>query len=75
MVDNRCVVMLWIKEKEKMEEPLKGRPGVRVSIFDCSIENHFRAMDTISKLCEEPESDGPDETDIQRFSSSITFLR
>ncbi|KAK6238872.1 hypothetical protein QUC31_004341 [Theobroma cacao] len=58
-----------------MAEPLKGRPGVRVSIFDCSIENHFRAMDTICKLCEEPESDGPDETDIQRFSSSITFLR
>ncbi|XWS47227.1 hypothetical protein CRYUN_Cryun14cG0134400 [Craigia yunnanensis] len=57
------------------EEPFTGGPGVRVSIFDNSIENHFRAMDTISKLCEEPKIEGLDETDIQRFSSSITFLR
>ncbi|XVF21369.1 hypothetical protein REPUB_Repub12eG0084500 [Reevesia pubescens] len=57
------------------EEHLDGGPGVRVSIFDYSIENHFKAMDTISKLCEEPKIDGLDETEILRFSSSITFLR
>ncbi|XVF32182.1 hypothetical protein REPUB_Repub17cG0059900 [Reevesia pubescens] len=57
------------------EEPMNGGPGVRVSIFDYSIENHFRAMDTISKLCEESKIEGLDETDIQRFFSSITFLR
>ncbi|XVF81207.1 hypothetical protein PTKIN_Ptkin15bG0137500 [Pterospermum kingtungense] len=56
------------------EEPLNSGPGGRVSIFDYSIENHFRAMDTISKLCEEPNIEGLDETDIRRFSSSITFL-
>ncbi|XVF81205.1 hypothetical protein PTKIN_Ptkin15bG0137300 [Pterospermum kingtungense] len=56
------------------EEPLNGGPGVRVSMFDYSIENHFRAMDTISELCEEPNVEGVDETDIRRFSSSITFL-
>ncbi|XP_040972627.1 uncharacterized protein [Gossypium hirsutum] len=57
------------------EEPLNGGPGAKVSVFDYSVENHFRAMDTISKLCEEPKIDGLDETDIRRFSSSITFLR
>ncbi|XVE78102.1 hypothetical protein DITRI_Ditri13aG0117000 [Diplodiscus trichospermus] len=57
------------------EEHLNGGAGVRVSTFDFSIENHFRAMDTISKLCEEPKIEGLDETDIQRFSSSVTFLR
>ncbi|XP_022765153.1 uncharacterized protein LOC111310200 isoform X5 [Durio zibethinus] len=59
-----------------MEEPsLNDGPGVSISIFDYSIENHFKAMDTISKLCEEFKIDGLNETDIQRFSSSITFLR
>ncbi|PPD77663.1 hypothetical protein GOBAR_DD25400 [Gossypium barbadense] len=57
------------------EEPLYGGPGAKVSVFDYSVENHFRAMDTISKLCEEPKIDGLYETDIRRFSSSITFLR
>ncbi|OMO89342.1 hypothetical protein CCACVL1_07901 [Corchorus capsularis] len=57
------------------EEPLNGCPGVRVSLFDYSIENHFKAMETIYKLCGEPKSEASDETDIQRFSSSITFLR
>lgn len=61
--------------EEEEEEPLNGGPGVRVSMFDYSIENHFRAMDTIFELCEEPVLEGPDETDIRRFSSSITFLR
>ncbi|KAK8517948.1 hypothetical protein V6N12_016782 [Hibiscus sabdariffa] len=58
-----------------MEESPNDGPRVKVSVFDDSIENHFRAMDTISKLCEEPKNDDLDETDVQRFSSSITFLR
>ncbi|XP_039003969.1 uncharacterized protein LOC120130887 isoform X2 [Hibiscus syriacus] len=58
-----------------MEEPPNDGPGAKVSVFDDSIDNHFRAMDTISKICEEPKNDDLDETDIQRFSSSITFLR
>ncbi|GMJ01191.1 hypothetical protein like AT1G19485 [Hibiscus trionum] len=57
------------------EKPMNDGPGAKVSVFDYSIENHFRAMDTISKLCEEPKNISLDETDIQRFSSSITFLR
>ncbi|KAL5862326.1 hypothetical protein ACOSQ3_003613 [Xanthoceras sorbifolium] len=61
-----------------MEEELLGSNsggGVSVLKFDHSVENHFEAIDTISKLCGEPESDGLDEVDMQRLSSSITFLR
>lgn len=47
----------------------------KVSLFDESSENHFRAMDSISKLCGEPEEGSLDESEIQRLSSSITFLR
>lgn len=49
--------------------------GVQVSLFDSSVENYFKAIDKISELCDEPETDCLDESDIQRFSSSITFLR
>ncbi|GKU98344.1 hypothetical protein SLEP1_g11358 [Rubroshorea leprosula] len=56
-------------------QPLNDGPGVRVSMFDYSVENHLRAINTISKLCGEPENDGLDECDIQRPSSSITFIR
>uniref|UniRef100_A0A2N9GY86 Uncharacterized protein n=1 Tax=Fagus sylvatica TaxID=28930 RepID=A0A2N9GY86_FAGSY len=53
---------------------------VNVSEFDYDVENHFRAMETISKLCgeteeEEEEDDALQETEIHRFSSSVTFLR
>lgn len=58
------------------EEVLEGNgAGIRVSLFDYSVENHFKAMDTISKLCEEAESDSLQEAEIQRLSSSITFLK
>lgn len=56
-------------------QPLNDGPGVRVSMFDYSVENHLRAINTISKLCEEPENDGHDECDIQRLSSTMTFIR
>lgn len=49
--------------------------GIRVSVFDYSIENHFNAMDSISNLCGEAETDSLEESEIQRLSSSITFLR
>lgn len=57
------------------EESVGGNTGVRISLFDYSAENHFKVIDTISKLCEEPESDGLDNSNIQRLSSTITFLR
>lgn len=55
--------------------PLNDGPGVRVSMFDYSAENHLNVMDTISNLCGENVDEGLDESDIQRLSSSITFLR
>ncbi|XP_057984863.1 uncharacterized protein LOC110640094 isoform X3 [Hevea brasiliensis] len=58
------------------EELLGGNgAGINVSLFDYSVENHFKAMDTISKLCGEAETDSLQEDEIQRLSSSITFLR
>lgn len=46
--------------------------GVQVSMFDESVENHFRAMDKIFELC---GGGALDETEILRLSSSISFLR
>ncbi|KAJ7976092.1 General transcription factor 3C polypeptide 2 [Quillaja saponaria] len=48
---------------------------VHVSLFDYSVENFFGAMDTISKLFGEAEDDNIPQNEIQRLSSSITFLR
>uniref|UniRef100_A0A6N2LWL1 Uncharacterized protein n=1 Tax=Salix viminalis TaxID=40686 RepID=A0A6N2LWL1_SALVM len=61
---------------EEQEELLGGNGvGIRVSSFDYSGENHFKEMDMISKLCREVETDSVDETEIQCYKSSITFLR
>uniref|UniRef100_A0A6N2KP00 Uncharacterized protein n=1 Tax=Salix viminalis TaxID=40686 RepID=A0A6N2KP00_SALVM len=60
---------------EEQEELLGGNGvGIRVSTFDYSGENHFKEMDMISKLCGEVETDSVDETEIQCYKSSITFL-
>ena len=52
---------------------------VTVLAFDESVENHFKAIDAISKLCGETcteEDDAPiEESEIKRLSSSITFIR
>ncbi|KAG6771170.1 hypothetical protein POTOM_022517 [Populus tomentosa] len=64
-----------ISRMEEQEELLGGKgAGIRVSTFDYSVENHFKEMDMISKLCGEAETDSVDETEIQCFKSSITFL-
>nr|TKS04088.1 hypothetical protein D5086_0000146430 [Populus alba] len=60
---------------EEQEELLGGNGvGIRVSTFDYSVENHFKEMDMISKLCGEAETDSVDEIEIQCYKSSITFL-
>ncbi|KAH0632380.1 hypothetical protein KY290_038602 [Solanum tuberosum] len=48
--------------------------GIPVSLFDYSVENHFKAVDTISKLTGVPEIDDTDRTELNRLASSITFL-
>lgn len=51
-------------------------PEVPVSLFEFSVENHFKAMDTISRLCEEEaEANAIRESEIERLSSTILFLR
>lgn len=48
--------------------------GIPVSLFDYSVENHFEAVDTISKLTGVPEIDDADRAELNRLASSITFL-
>ncbi|XAR58567.1 hypothetical protein NMG60_11014014 [Bertholletia excelsa] len=50
-------------------------PGISVSEFDYSVDNHFQAIDRICKLCGETGCDDLDKNEIERLSSSITFLR
>ncbi|KDP42720.1 hypothetical protein JCGZ_23660 [Jatropha curcas] len=64
-----------MEEQEEEESLGPNGPGLRVSQFDYSIENHFKAVDTIAKLCGEPETDSLDVSEIQCLYSSITFLR
>ncbi|KAG2319698.1 hypothetical protein Bca52824_012911 [Brassica carinata] len=57
------------------EEPSgSGEEGCSISKFDYSVENHLKAVDSISDLCGEAGTD-TDKTDIKRLSSSVTFLR
>ncbi|KAM3341403.1 putative protein isoform X1 [Capsicum galapagoense] len=48
--------------------------GIRVSLFDYSVENHFKAVDMICKLTGVPEIEDDDEVEVNRLASSITFL-
>lgn len=65
--------------KRKAEPPGGAReedyndPTVRVSPFDYSVENHFTAMETVSKLCREDEE--LDESEVKLLPYSVTFLR
>lgn len=58
-------------EKVSGESPSR----ISVSLFDYSVENHFKAIDTISKLTGVPEIDDSDQAEINRLASSITFLK
>ena len=49
-------------------------PGISVANFDYSVENHLKAMDKILELSGESKFDY-DQSEIQRMSSSVTFLR
>ncbi|KAK1404734.1 putative general transcription factor 3C polypeptide 2-like [Heracleum sosnowskyi] len=62
-----------LPEKEVPENDTPA-PEIEVSLFDNSVENHFRDMDKIAELCGESELQF-DQNELQRLSSSITFLR
>lgn len=49
-------------------------PGVSVSKFDFSVENHFKVMDEIA-MCSGESQIEYQQDEIQRLSSSVTFLR
>ncbi|XP_073140705.1 uncharacterized protein [Henckelia pumila] len=48
---------------------------ILVSEFDYSVENHFKAVETIVQLCGQSGTVDSDQSEIERFSNSITFLR
>lgn len=52
-----------------------AQPEILVSEFDYSVENHFKAVDTMAKLCGYSETLDANQAEIKRFSNSITFLR
>lgn len=58
------------------EEPSgSGEEGCSsISTFDDSVENHLKAVDSISDLSGESGTD-IDKADINKLSSSVTFLR
>lgn len=57
------------------EEPSGSREeGCSISLFDYSVENHLKAMESISDLCNEAGID-IEKTDLNRLSSSVTLLR
>ncbi|KAK6139900.1 hypothetical protein DH2020_026345 [Rehmannia glutinosa] len=55
--------------------PANPSPEIAVSELDYSVEDHFKAVDTIAKLCGYPDTIGANQAEIKRFSNSITFLR
>ncbi|KAJ9542634.1 hypothetical protein OSB04_029140 [Centaurea solstitialis] len=49
-------------------------PGISVANFDYSVKKHLKAMDKILELSGESKFEY-DQSEIQRMSSSVTFLR
>ena len=58
------------KKKDAPPSDCNGDRVVTVSEFDYCVDNHFRAIETISKLCGEDDEDyyALQQTEIQRFS-------
>ncbi|VVA91875.1 unnamed protein product [Arabis nemorensis] len=66
-----------LKTNRSMDEeelPRSGEEECRISLFDYSVENHLKAVESISDLCGEANTD-INETVMNRLSSSVTFLR
>ncbi|XP_021764765.1 uncharacterized protein LOC110729340 [Chenopodium quinoa] len=47
---------------------------IKVSMFDYSIENHFRFIDSINKLCGRGQNSSFIDAEVQRLASTITYL-
>nr|CAD1827940.1 unnamed protein product [Ananas comosus var. bracteatus] len=64
-----------VVDRDRSEEKGATTGGVAVSLFDHSVESFFCAMNSISALCGAPVDSGFDPSEIERFSSMITFLK
>ncbi|KAM7254662.1 hypothetical protein ACFE04_019903 [Oxalis oulophora] len=63
-------------QQQQQQQQQRDSVSVKVSLFDSSVENHFQAINQISKLCDEQHTNVDlENADVQRLSSSITFLR
>ncbi|KAI4300445.1 hypothetical protein L6164_033823 [Bauhinia variegata] len=62
-------------EEDSTTAKLGNDHRVRMSLFDPSVENFFKAIDKIAKLCGEEEFHNFEQSEIQRLSSLVTFLR
>ncbi|XP_028782444.1 uncharacterized protein LOC114738545 [Neltuma alba] len=50
-------------------------PRVSTSFFDYSVDNFFQAMGMIDELCGEEADSYLEQSEMQRLSASVTFLR
>ncbi|KAI9090686.1 hypothetical protein K1719_028539 [Acacia pycnantha] len=53
----------------------RSDPRVSTLFFDYSVDNFFKAMDMIDKLCGEEVDSYLEQCEIRRLSASVTFLR
>ncbi|KAL8526313.1 hypothetical protein ACS0TY_015505 [Phlomoides rotata] len=54
---------------------VNAQPEISVSEFDYSVENHFKFVDAVVKLCGYPDALEANQAETKRISDSITFLR
>ncbi|XP_077230146.1 transducin/WD40 repeat-like superfamily protein [Tasmannia lanceolata] len=73
---DRSNAEITIEENSNSVDPALGisNAEIAVSMFDYSIENHFQAIKTISLLCGITDEESFAESEIERFSLSVTFL-
>ena len=71
-----------MNKKENKDAPVAEKPsdcnGNKVTLlqFNYCVDNYFRAIKTISKFWGEDDEDyALQQTEIQRLSASLTFLR
>ncbi|KAG9139067.1 hypothetical protein Leryth_022569 [Lithospermum erythrorhizon] len=59
---------------EEEKDATEGPPGISVSFFDHSVENHLKSLRTMFKLCGEHDTPDFNQAEIKHLSS-ITFLK
>lgn len=65
-------------EQQKEDEENHEKQGIKVSLFNHSIQNHFNTMSNIYNLTKQIDPEtifSQNDTQFDKLSSSITFLR